>query len=274
MIRAFVDAARAFGRDDYREAAQQAGRFLSQQLVRDGRVYRSALGDRVSGPGLLEDFAAVGLAFLDLYSLTFETTWLQLSRSVTEKAIELFRDAETDTWYDTASDHEQLLVRPRDVTDNATPSGTSLIADLLLAWSDIDDIPEWRSLAEMVVSRVGDAIAHFPQALGYVASVADALVNGSTQAAVVGDENDPRFRDLVDRLGAVFVPGLAIAGGDAAAPNQPVLMRNRVASGGNPTAYVCRGFVCELPTSDPDELERQVNHLIGDGAGTAASRGA
>ena len=274
MIRAFVDAARGFGRDDYRKAAEEAGQFLNRRLVRDGRVYRSALGDRVSGPGLLEDFAAVGLAFLDLYSLTFDTSWLQSSRVVTEKAIELFHDVDAETWYDTASDHEQLLVRPRDVTDNATPSGTSLMADLLVAWSDLDDVPEWRSLAESAVSRVGDAIAHFPQALGYLAGVADALVNGSTQAAVVGDEHDPRFRGLIDRLGAVFVPGLAIAGGDPAAPNQPSVMRNRVASGGNPTAYVCRGFVCDLPTSDPDELERQVRRLIGDGAGVTASRDA
>jgi len=274
MIRAFVDAARAFGRDDYREAAQEAGRFLGKQLVRDGRVFRSALGARVSGPGVLEDFAAAGLAFLDLYSLTFETTWLQWSRAVTEQAVDLFRDAESDTWYDTASDHEQLLLRPRDVTDNATPSGTSLMAELLVAWSDLDDKGEWRSLAESAVSRVGDAIAQFPQALGHMAGVADVLVNGSTQVAVAGDANDPRFRGLVDRLGSVFVPGLAVAGGDPAATDQPALMRNRVASGGNPTAYVCRGFVCDLPTSDPDELERQVRHLIGDGAGVTVSRDA
>jgi uncharacterized protein YyaL (SSP411 family) len=125
MIRAFVDAARAFGRDDYREAAQQAGRFLGKQLVRDGRVFRSALGERVSGPGVLEDFAAVGLAFLDLYSLTFETNWLQLSRAVTEKAVELPR---RQSILRHSQRSRATPAAPRDVTDNATPSGTSLMA--------------------------------------------------------------------------------------------------------------------------------------------------
>jgi uncharacterized protein YyaL (SSP411 family) len=264
MIRAFVEAARAFDRKDYREAAAQAGRYLTTQLVRDGRVYRSALDGRTSGPGVLEDFAAVALAFLDLYSLTFETSWLRLSRAVTENAIALFHDSGTDTWYDTANDHEQLIVRPREVTDNATPSGTSLVAELLLTWAELDDKPDWKALAESIVSRVGEAIGQHPQALGHVAGVADALVNGSAQIAVVGDPADPGFAELVDQIGSTFVPALVVAGGDPSEDGQPALMLNRTTLGGRSTAYVCHGFTCEIPTSDADQLERQVRQLIGD----------
>ena len=273
MIRAFVEAARAFDRHDYREAAEQAGRNLNTQLVRDGRVYRSALEGRISGPGVLEDFAAAALAFLDLYALTFDTSWLQLSRAVTENAVALFHDDETDTWYDTAWDHEPLIVRPREYTDNATPSGASLVAELLLAWAELDDKPAWRSLAEGIVSRVGEAIGQYPQALGHVAGVADALVNGSAQIAVAGEPADPGFRALVRRIGSAFIPALVMAGGDPATGSQPALMLNRIAVGGRPTAYVCRGFTCDLPTSDPDQLERQVKQLIGDGAPAPADRG-
>jgi hypothetical protein len=272
MIRAFVEAARAFDRDDYREAAERAGRYLHTQLVRDGRVFRSALDGRISGPGVLEDFAAVALAFLDLYALTFEASWLRLSRAVTENAIALFHDSETDTWYDTASDHEPLIVRPREYTDNATPSGTSLVAELLLAWAELDDKPAWRSLAEGIVSRVGEAIGQYPQALGHVAGVADALVNGSAQVAIVGEPADPAFRELVGRIGSTFVPALVMAGGEPAKDGQPALMLNRVAVGGHPTAYVCRAFTCDLPTSDADQLERQVQQLIGDGTTAPADR--
>jgi uncharacterized protein YyaL (SSP411 family) len=273
MIRAFVEAARAFDRNDYGKAAAQAGRYLATQLVRDGRVSRSALDGRISGPGVLEDYAAVALAFLDLYALTFETSWLRLSRAVTENAIALFHDSETDTWYDTAVDHEPLIVRPREVTDNATPSGTSLVAELLLTWAELDDRPDWRSLAESTVSRVGEAVAQYPQALGHVAGVADALVNGSAQIAIVGDPKDPGHRELVGRVGSTFVPSLVMAGGNPAEDGQPALMLNRTVIGGRPTAYVCRGFTCDLPTSDPDELDRQVKQLAGDDAASPAHRG-
>jgi len=273
MIRAFVEAALAFHRSDYRNAAEQAGLYLSMRLVRDGRVFRSALDGRISGPGVLEDFAAVALAFLDLYALTFDTSWLQLSRAITENAVALFHDSETDTWYDTASDHEPLIVRPREYTDNATPSGTSLVAELLVKWAELDDKPDWRSLAQSIASRVGEAIAQYPQALGHMAGVADALVNGTMQVALVGAPGDPGLRELVRRVGSTFVPALVMAGGDPSDEGQPALLRDRIAIGGRATAYVCHDFTCDLPTSDPGELERQVKQQIGDGVSAPAARG-
>jgi uncharacterized protein YyaL (SSP411 family) len=223
---------------------------------------------------MLEDFAAVALAFLELYGLTFDTSWLRRSRTITERTIELFHDAASDTWYDTAVDHERLLVRPREITDNATPSGTSLTAELLLAWADLDNVPEWRSMADRVVSSVGEAIAQYPQALGHLAGVADTIVNGGTQVAIVGEVDHARLRELIARIGTTFAPALTLAGGDPLAEAQPALMRDRTAIGGLPTAYVCRGFTCDLPTSDPAELERQVKLLIGDGAITTEPRDA
>jgi uncharacterized protein YyaL (SSP411 family) len=266
MIRAFCEAARAFDRDDYREVAERAGTFLVTKLIREGRVYRSALDDRVSGPGMLEDFAAVGLALLDLYSLTFDTSWLEASREITEKAVELFRDADTDTWYDTASDHEQLLIRPREVTDNATPSGTSLMADLLLTWAEFDERAEWRAMAERVVANVGGAIAQYPQALGHVAGVAETVVNGSVQVAIVeAATNGGGSRVFISRLRSTFVPGLVVAGGSAADLKQPALMRNRKPIGDATTVFVCQGFTCDLPTTDPALFERQIQQLVEDG---------
>jgi uncharacterized protein YyaL (SSP411 family) len=272
MVRAFVEGARAFGRTEYRDAAGSAGRFMAARLVREGRVFRSTLDGRISGPGLLEDHAAVALAFLDLYSLTFDTAWLRQSREIAERTVEHFFDRDSDTWYDTASDHERLLVRPREATDNATPSGTSLVAELLLLWSNVDEKPEWRAMAETIVSRVGDAIAQYPQALGHVAGVAESIVNGGVQVAIAGNPTDVDFGALEARLGQVFVPGLVIAGGDPAASDQPALMRDRSAIDDRATAYVCRGFTCDLPTADPETLERQVLQLMGDGTRGAAPR--
>ena len=272
MVRAFCEAARAFRRDDYRDVAENAARFLSSKLVREDRVFRSTLEGRVSGPGLLEDYAAVALAFLDLYSLTFDPGWLKQSRAIAERTVELFHDQETATWYDTAVDHEQLLVRPREVTDNATPSGTSLVAELLLLWSELDDRRDWRSMAETIVSRVGEPIGVYPQALGHVAGVADALVNGTVQLALIGDPSEAGFQAFVHEVATSFLPSLVLAGGGRAGADQPALMKDRTSVDSRPTAFLCRSFTCELPTTDPDELGRQVRQAVGNGAGEALSR--
>ena len=121
-------------------------------------------------------------------------------------------------------------------------------------------------MSARIVSQVGEAIAQYPQALGHVAGVADALVNGTSQVAVVGDAADPRFHELVARASAVYIPALRRAGGDPKATAQPALLRDRTATGGLPTAYVCRGFTCELPTTDPRAVERQLKSLVGDGS--------
>jgi uncharacterized protein YyaL (SSP411 family) len=166
FIRALVDGAGAFDNSRYAEAAVAAATFLANRMVQDGRVTRSVLGEDASGAGFLEDHAAVALAFLDVYSLTFDSTWLGHSDAVTRSAVARFHDGSSGTWYDTADDHEALIVRPREATDNALPSGSSLMAELLQRWADLDDRPEWRELAQGAVAAVGDGIAQFPQAAG------------------------------------------------------------------------------------------------------------
>jgi uncharacterized protein YyaL (SSP411 family) len=259
FIRALVDAARAFDSERYADAAVAGATFLASRMVQDGRVTRSVLGEGTSGAGFLEDHAAVALAFLDVYSLTFDTTWLAHSDAVTRSAVARFHDGSSGTWYDTADDHEALIVRPREATDNALPSGTSLVAELLQRWSDLDDRPEWRELARGAVAAVGDGISQFPQAFGHIAGVADSLVNGTTQVALVGAPDDPRSVALRRRVGDHYIPGLVLAGGTGAAG--PSLLDDRPARNGTPTAYVCRGFACEAPTVDPGVLDDQLAAL-------------
>jgi uncharacterized protein YyaL (SSP411 family) len=105
-----------------------------------------------------------------------------------------------------------------------------------------------------------------------VAGVAESIVNGTVQVAIAGTPLDGGFGALESRLGQIFVPGLVIAGGDPAAVDQPALMRDRKPIDGQATAYVCRGFTCDLPTADPETLERQVLKLMGDGTRSAAPR--
>jgi uncharacterized protein YyaL (SSP411 family) len=268
MVRAFAEAARVFGRPGDLDVATTAGNFLSENMVRDGRVIRSVLGGRRGGNGFLEDQAAVGLAFLDLHALTLSGEWLERSRTVLEQTIDLFHDASSGTWFDTARDGEALLIRPRELTDNATPSGTSLIAELLQRWADLDDRADYRELASAAVRQAGSPLAQYPLAFGHLAGVADSLVNGAVQVALVGSGDEPHTRSLADRIAAHYLPGLVLAGGLPDAKAAPALLRDRQPLAGRATAYVCRGFVCDRPTDDPDVLETQVAGLIAAVPGT------
>src|SRR5215204_2570949 len=121
MLRGVAEAARAFGRDDYRTLAVRNGEFLLREMVRDGRVMRAHTAGVTRIPGFLEDHAAVALGFLDLYGLTFDERWLTEAKKIGAAIDEWFWDERAGAYFDTARDHEQLLTRPRDVTDNAVP---------------------------------------------------------------------------------------------------------------------------------------------------------
>jgi hypothetical protein len=269
LVRALVDAARAFDDARYAVAALAAANFLATTMVHEGRVTRSVLAGHPSGPGFLEDHAAVGLAFLDVYALTFDHKWLDQGERVAHQAIDHFHDRSSGAWYDTADDHEALIIRPREATDNASPSGASLVAELLQRCADLDDRAEWRKLAEAAMAAVGEGIAQYPQAFGHAAGVADSLVNGAIQVALIGAPDEPRAIELRRVVGDHYVPGLVLAGGPAG-DSRPSLLQDRPLRGGAPTAYVCKAYTCDAPTSDPAVLASQLGAIVPD-AGPAAA---
>jgi uncharacterized protein YyaL (SSP411 family) len=254
MLRAVAEAARAFGRDEYRSTAIRAGEFLIANRLRDGRILRSMRGsDAVIG--VLEDQAACGLAFISLYELTYDRRWLDHALTVSAKMVELFWSEDAGIFHDTAIDAESLIVRPHDVTDNALPSGNSLAADLLARVGVLmaDDTATRR--ATRVVDPMAEHMARHPLAFGHLLGVADMLVHGSVELALIGNPATPHFRRLETVVAGSYVPSLIIAGGrDETVP----LLRDRPAPDGTATAYVCRSFTCNAPTSDAAELHEQL----------------
>jgi len=132
MLRGLAEAARAFGDAELRAMAVRNGEFLFRTLVRGDRVLRSYKDGVAKIPGFLEDYAAVALGAHALYQLTFDRIWLDRARTLADAIMLRFWDAGTQAFFDTANDAEVLVTRPRDVTDNAIPSGSSLAAELCL----------------------------------------------------------------------------------------------------------------------------------------------
>lgn len=259
MLRALADAARAFGAEELRALAVRNGEFLFSSLVSKGRVLRSYKNGEARIAGFLEDYAAVALGAAALYQLTFDRVWLDRARTLAESIMTHFWDEEAQAFFDTAADAEALVTRPRDVTDNAIPSGSSLATELLLILGDVFDNREFSDRARYLLETIAEPMARYPTAFGHALGAADMAVRGAVEVAIAGDPASEGFGSLASTVARRYVPSLVLAGGRGKAVRGIALMNGRDAD--EPTAYVCRSYACDTPTSDSADLAEQLQKL-------------
>jgi uncharacterized protein len=228
-------------------------------MVVGDRVARTWMDGVRKQPGFLEDQAAVAAGMLALYQTTGREVWLQHARALTAAMLRDFWDADAHSFFDTASDHETLITRPRDLTDNATPSGSSLACNVLLQLATLDDRTEYRAIVDEVLAGIAGPMSEHPLGFGLWLSVADRAVHGAVEVAVVGD--DERTAALHEAIRQTYVPTLVVArasgSGDA-----PALSTDRAPINDRGTAYVCRGYACDAPTTDPATLSHQLRSAV------------
>ncbi len=258
MVAGVAEAARVFGRDDYRDVAIRCGEFLFSAMLRDRRVLRAWKSGVANVPGFLEDHAALGLAAIALYELTFEPVWVERADLMGRAVVDRFWDDATGAFFDTASDAESLITRPRDATDNATPSGTSLAVDLLLRLADLTGDSARADRARHVLQTLAEPMARYPQAFGHLLGAADMAIHGAVEVALAGRPSSEGLEALRAAAAQVYVPSLVLAGGDPASQPTVALLRDRAPRDGRATAYVCHQYVCDAPVIDPAELRSQL----------------
>ena len=259
MLRGLAEAARSLGQAELRAMAVRNGEFLFRELVRDDRVLRSYKDGVAKIPGFLEDYAAVGLGAYALYQLTFDRKWLERAHRLGDAIMARFWDDEAQAFFDTAADAEPLVTRPRDVTDNALPSGSSLAVELLLLLGDLYANGEYTSRATYVLETLVEPMARYPTAFGHALGAADIAVRGAIEVAIAGDPGDAAFGSLARQVANRYVPSLVLAGGEGRAADGIPLLEGR--GGVEPMAYVCRAYACDVPTDDPEVLGMQLDAL-------------
>ena len=257
MLRGVATAARVFGDRKHARLALANGEFLFREMVRDGRVTRSYKDGETRIPGFLEDHASVALGFVALYELTFDSIWIERAGVIAQSMSQWFRDDATSVFFDTASDAEQLITRPRDVSDNAMPSGTSLAVELLLHLGNLTADEEMRRNAISALESSATAVTRYPSAFGHLLGTADMAVHGAVEVAIVGDRSESGFGLLEREVAVHYVPSLVLAGGDPAR-NAVALLAGKTERHGKPTAYVCHAFTCDEPVTDAAELGEQL----------------
>ena len=258
MLRGVAEAARAFGDAELRALAVRNGEFLFRELVRGDRVLRSYKGGSARIAGFLEDHAAVALGALAVYELTFERLWLERARRLADEILARFWDDGARALFDTAADAETLVTRPRDVMDNATPSGTSLAIELLLKLGDVLANGVYSERGRYLLETIAEPMARYPSAFGHALGAADLAVRGAIEVAITGDPADGRFRALASAVAERYLPSLVLAGG--AEGEGIALLDGRGADA--PMAYVCRAYACDAPTSDPATLGEQLDAIV------------
>jgi len=254
MLAAFAEAGRALGKQDYIDAAIRNAEFIMENLWKDGRLLRSWREGTARHSAYLEDYSAMVLGLLSLYQADPNPKWYQAALGMAEQMLAHFSDP-MGGFYDTPDDGETLLYRPKDLQDNATPSGNALVVMALLQLSTYEGRSDWRLQAESMLSSTLDMMVRYPGAFAQWFCAADFALGPVHEIAILGDLEDPATQGLLTPLKGSYLPRLVLAVSPyPPTPGSPVLLSDRGLLNGKPTAYVCRGFVCQRPMNTPEEM--------------------
>jgi uncharacterized protein YyaL (SSP411 family) len=234
----------------YVDAATAAAELLLDVHLVDGRLRRVSRDGVVGAPaGVLEDHGCVASGWLDLFQATGDVRWLHAATDLLDAALERFA-AGDGGFHDTADDAEQLVARPRDPSDNASPSGLSSLVHALVTAAAITGEPRYREAADAALASVHALVTKAPRFAGWSLAAAVALRDGPAEIAVVGPPG-ARRDSLAHK--ARHHPTAVVLVADGARDDVPLLV-GREPVDGQPAAYVCRHHVCAAPVTDPAAL--------------------
>jgi uncharacterized protein YyaL (SSP411 family) len=248
-ITALAEAGVLLDEPDFRAAAVAAAELLSTVHLGERLIRTSRDGKASTHVGVLEDHGAVAEGFLAVLGITGDAVWLGRARQLLDRVVDHFADP-AGGFFDTADDAEALVVRPKDASDNAYPSGTSAAVAALLSCAAITGDHRYRKAAESGIASASSIATQVPRFAGWTLAAAEAVLTGPLEVAIVGPTAERA--DLHRAALGLSSPGAVVVAGDVglAVP----LFEQRGLVDGRPTAYVCRGFVCERPVTTVEEL--------------------
>jgi len=262
MLRSMAEAGAALGRPDYVAAAEANAGFILRELLRDRRLLRTYRNGQAKLNGYLEDYSCVAAGLLALYEATFDLRWYREAAKLAETMIERFWDESDGCFYDTSNDHESLISRPRETSDNATPSGNSVAAEVLLRLNRLTGKQDFFEKAGRVLGFQADYFMRYSLGFGHLLGVAESYLAPSQEIAIVGDPENLATRALLSVVRTRYLPhkviGLIRDEEDEAA-HEFEFMEGRRQVNGNPTAYLCENYVCQMPVTEPEALAAQLD---------------
>lgn len=253
MLAAFSDAAAVLESDDYLDVATQNAEFIMTQMQQNGRLLRTWKDGKAKLNGYLEDQANVADGMLELYRVSGQMPYLNESRRLADLMITEFWDDESGGFFFTSNDHEELIVRNKDFYDNATPSGNSVAADVLLRLAKLTGEDKYERFAVTTLRLAATQLRRHPQGFGRTLSALEFQLGDIKEIAIVGHRGNDLEREIFSR----YLPDTVVAISD---PNSPdslsmPLLKDRPMVDGMATAYVCENYVCERPVTEVADLD-------------------
>jgi uncharacterized protein YyaL (SSP411 family) len=260
MLRAFAEAAVVLDRSEYLDVAMRNAQFLLDHVRREDRVLHVCKDGMAKLNGYLEDYAFLAHGLLFLHAAGGGAEWFVWARELAESIIAHFTDP-NGGFYDTSDDHEPLVSRPKDVLDNAVPSGNSVATEVFLSLAALTGEQRYRTAALTSLRALSSAMAQHPSAFGELLSALDFATADAIELAIAGAPDMPDTRALLREAWRMFRPNVVVATGSPDAEGVPLLTGRQQLSG-VATAYVCRQFVCKLPVTTVSELAKQLDEQV------------
>jgi hypothetical protein len=257
---AFAEAGRYLRRPDYLWVARANADFLISRLKSDGKLHRSWRNAQAKHLAYLEDYAGLSLALLHLYRADpGNQRWYRNAKQLAENFVAHCSDPEWG-FFDTRDDHEELLIRPKDAQDNATPAGNSLAALALLELGALSGGQELVDAVDRMLQGIQSQAIRYPIGFSKWLCAFDTRFQGITELAIVGDLQLVATQELLAVPSSAYLPRIILAADSLPLdPDAPALLHGRSMIDGRPTAYVCKQFVCKQPVISPSDLAKQLN---------------
>lgn len=258
MLAALSDAARYLGRQDYLDAAIKNAEFLWENLRRnDGRLLRTWKENAPAKyDGYLEDYVFLAEGLLALYQATFDETWYRWAEEIARMTVHHFADTERIGFFDTADDHEQLIHRPRDLQDNAIPSGNGMAVTVLQKVAMYTGNQKFLKIAGDSIAAMSPMLEQHPLGFGQWLYAASLLQADPKELALIGPADQIEVQKMMKLIDSEYRPSLVVAFGDS--DSEIPLLKGRTQIGGRLTAYLCRRFLCKQPVTTVSALSRQL----------------
>jgi len=257
MLSSLAEAAAALDRDDYLQAAIANASFLTSALKEGDLLMHSYSNGHAKISGYLLDHALLAEGLLSLYEVTFDDRWLRAAQELGAAVVSLFWDESGSSFHDTGLQHEGLVVRPRNIFDNALPSGSAAAATLLIRLARLTDSAEYEKIAATAIRSVRDFMPRSPSGFGNWLCALDFYLSKPEEMAVIGAPGDPETKALLRIINRRYLPNKVLAGRspDITVPAADTpLLKDRGMINNKPTVYVCEGHVCQSPVTHPAEL--------------------
>ncbi|MCL0032053.1 thioredoxin domain-containing protein, partial [Dehalococcoidia bacterium] len=261
MIKSLSKASVLFDRPDYLTAAVKNAHFILDNMNEGNRLLRTYKDGKAKLLGYLEDYGCFINGIMCLYEVTLDVYWLNMSKQLSDRMIDLFWDDAENMFYDIGYDHEELLIRPRDVGDGAMPCGGSMASYVLLRLSVFTGEDEYQYKSIMNIESVGNYMFRAPRGAGNWLASVDFILGDRVEIAIIGQLSSNHTHRLLKTVSSFYLPNMILVAQDPASVITSIAipaLEHKLVVDGQSTVYLCRGYVCEKPVTGVEELISQL----------------